>query len=185
MHNDTSVAKRIEQMPSIHAISQQGNSIDCSMVLDLSVEDYISATASKNPIYMRRITGRYQAKRIRKAQCPIVERLTNSLMMHGRKNDRGMWYLHGVDNFLSLILTEDYDVVKSMVTAYDGFHLYDLRFSSYEQQSHTIMLVMLSAFSTLASTYVYYVEQNGEGFRPANILGDGKTSDHSSRSNAG
>merc|ERR1719370_2611441 len=28
-------------------------------------------------------TGRYAAKRFRKAQCPIVERLTNSLMMHG------------------------------------------------------------------------------------------------------
>ncbi|GJY46235.1 hypothetical protein Tco_0435298 [Tanacetum coccineum] len=32
LHNDTSGAKRIEQMPSIHAISQQGNSMDCSMV---------------------------------------------------------------------------------------------------------------------------------------------------------
>ncbi|GJQ99900.1 hypothetical protein Tco_0522885 [Tanacetum coccineum] len=36
-------------------------------VPDLSVEDYISATGSKHTIYMRRITGRYQAKRIRKA----------------------------------------------------------------------------------------------------------------------
>ena len=29
---------------------------------------------------------RYAAKRFRKAQCPIVERLCNSLMMHGRNN---------------------------------------------------------------------------------------------------
>merc|ERR1711966_429194 len=32
--------------------------------------------------------GRYQVKRFRKAQCPIVERLVNSLMMHGRNNGK-------------------------------------------------------------------------------------------------
>lgn len=32
--------------------------------------------------------GRYAAKRFRKAQCPIVERVTNSLMMHGRNNGK-------------------------------------------------------------------------------------------------
>ncbi len=31
---------------------------------------------------------RYAAKRFRKAQCPIVERLVNSLMMHGRNTGR-------------------------------------------------------------------------------------------------
>ncbi|KAL5063502.1 hypothetical protein RYX36_025239, partial [Vicia faba] len=33
-----------------------------------------------------RSTGRYFMKRFRKSQCPIVERLTNSLMMHGSNN---------------------------------------------------------------------------------------------------
>ncbi|CAH1454435.1 unnamed protein product [Lactuca virosa] len=37
---------------------------------------------------MPHTTGRYQARRFRKAQCPIVERLTNSLMMHERNNDK-------------------------------------------------------------------------------------------------
>lgn len=32
--------------------------------------------------------GRYQTKRFRKAQCPIVERLVCSLMMHGRNNGK-------------------------------------------------------------------------------------------------
>ena len=32
------------------------------------------------------VFSRYAAKRFRKAQCPIVERLCNSLMMHGRNN---------------------------------------------------------------------------------------------------
>jgi hypothetical protein len=38
---------------------------------------------SVNLIYCR-----YAAKRFRKAQCPIVERLVNSLMMHGRNNGK-------------------------------------------------------------------------------------------------
>ena len=32
--------------------------------------------------------GRYAVKRFRKAQCPIIERLTNSLMMNGRNNGK-------------------------------------------------------------------------------------------------
>ena len=43
----------------------------------LSLEDFIKTLL------------RFAAKRFRKAQCPIVERLCNSLMMHGRNN--GEW----------------------------------------------------------------------------------------------
>ena len=52
------------------------------------MDDYITATAAKHPTYMPHTAGRYQVKRFRKAQCPIVERLTNSLMMHGRNNGK-------------------------------------------------------------------------------------------------
>ncbi|PWA92545.1 ILITYHIA [Artemisia annua] len=52
----------------------------------ISCFDMSLDTASKHPIYMPHTAGRYQARRFRKAQCPIVERLTNSLMMHGRNN---------------------------------------------------------------------------------------------------
>lgn len=38
--------------------------------------------------YLPHSGGRYAAKRFRKAQCPIVERLTNSMMMHGRNNGK-------------------------------------------------------------------------------------------------
>ena len=34
--------------------------------------------------------GRWQKKRFRKIQCPIVERLTNCLMMHGRNSGKKM-----------------------------------------------------------------------------------------------
>ena len=47
--------------------------------------DYIQIRA---PVYLPHSAGRYAAKRFRKAQCPIVERLTNSLMMNGRNNGK-------------------------------------------------------------------------------------------------
>ncbi|KAJ5088581.1 hypothetical protein N7456_012197 [Penicillium angulare] len=54
-------------------------------VRDISLTDYIQVRA---PVYTSHTAGRYAAKRFRKAQCPIVERLTNSLMMNGRNNGK-------------------------------------------------------------------------------------------------
>ena len=42
-------------------------------VNDISLEDYI-AVKSKNAVFVPHTAGRYQKKRFRKAQCPIVER---------------------------------------------------------------------------------------------------------------
>lgn len=50
-----------------------------------SNSDYISL---RNPVYVTHSAGRYAVKRFRKANCPIIERLTNSLMMHGRNNGK-------------------------------------------------------------------------------------------------
>lgn len=47
--------------------------------------DYVSL---RNPVYVTHSAGRYAVKRFRKANCPIIERLTNSLMMHGRNNGK-------------------------------------------------------------------------------------------------
>lgn len=47
--------------------------------------DYIQI---RSPVYIPHSAGRYAAKRFRKANCPIIERLTNSLMMHGRNNGK-------------------------------------------------------------------------------------------------
>ncbi|KAJ0480572.1 putative ribosomal protein S5/S7 [Helianthus annuus] len=57
-----------------HTMTFRVEVLGLELVSDLSVEDYITATASKHPIYMPHTAGRYQAKRFRKAQCPIVER---------------------------------------------------------------------------------------------------------------
>lgn len=47
--------------------------------------DYIQI---RSPVYTSHSAGRYATKRFRKAQCPIIERLTNSLMMNGRNNGK-------------------------------------------------------------------------------------------------
>ena len=56
-------------------------------VNDASLTDYIPVK-EKFAVFVPHTAGRYQTKRFRKAQCPLVERLTNSLMMHGRNNGK-------------------------------------------------------------------------------------------------
>ncbi|KAL8146859.1 hypothetical protein AgCh_004550 [Apium graveolens] len=66
----------------------QTDALWLSLNNDLYVDDYKTATVSKHPTYMPHTAERYQARRFRKAQCPIVERMTNSLMMHERNNGK-------------------------------------------------------------------------------------------------
>ena len=54
-------------------------------------------------MYMPHTAGRYAAKRFRKAQCPIVERLTNSLMMHGRNNGKKLMTVSIVKHSFEII----------------------------------------------------------------------------------
>ncbi|VWU52478.1 40S ribosomal protein S5, putative [Hepatocystis sp. ex Piliocolobus tephrosceles] len=56
-------------------------------IADLSLVDCI-AISQKACVYTPHTAGRYQKKRFRKALCPIVERLVNSMMMHGRNNGK-------------------------------------------------------------------------------------------------
>ena len=57
-------------------------------VNDISVIEQTAINTSKANIIVPHTSGRYQVKRFRKAQCPIIERLTNSLMYHGRNNGK-------------------------------------------------------------------------------------------------
>jgi len=62
---------------------------DVNVNTDMALTDYIAAKAG-NACYLPHSAGRWQKKRFKKAQCPIVERMTNSLMMHGRNNGKKM-----------------------------------------------------------------------------------------------
>merc|ERR1712107_342389 len=71
-------------------------------VSDMSLQDYI-AVKEKYARYMPHSAGRYAAKRFRKAQCPIVERLCNSLMMHGRNNGKKLLTVRIVKHAFEII----------------------------------------------------------------------------------
>lgn len=68
----------------------------------LAAQDYI-AVKEKYAKYLPHSAGRYAAKRFRKAQCPIVERLTNSMMMHGRNNGKKLMTVRIVKHAFEII----------------------------------------------------------------------------------
>ncbi|CAI5956771.1 unnamed protein product [Closterium sp. NIES-65] len=84
-------------------------------VNDLSLADYI---AVKHAITVPHTAGRYSAKRFRKANCPIIERLTNSLMMHGRNNGKKMMAVRIVQHAMEIIhLLTDQNPIQVIVDA--------------------------------------------------------------------
>merc|ERR1711906_74898 len=62
-------------------------------VSEIPLMDYIAANP-ENACFLPHSAGRWQKKRFKKAQCPIVERLTNSLMMFGRNNGKKVMAVH-------------------------------------------------------------------------------------------
>jgi small subunit ribosomal protein S5e len=60
---------------------------DDVQVSDMALTDYIACKPA-NACFLPHSAGRWSKKRFKKAQCPIVERITNSLMMHGRNNGK-------------------------------------------------------------------------------------------------
>lgn len=52
---------------------------------DPTLVDYIEL---KKQVFVPHTAGRYVSKRFQKAKCPIVERVTNSMMMHGKNNGK-------------------------------------------------------------------------------------------------
>lgn len=62
--------------------------------------DYIQI---RQPVYISHSAGRYASKRFRKAQCPIIERLTNSLMMNGRNNGKKLMAIRIVAHSFEIV----------------------------------------------------------------------------------
>lgn len=50
--------------------------------------DYIAVKSSKSQVFVPHTAGRYQAKKFRKALCPIVERLVGSMQFSGRNSGK-------------------------------------------------------------------------------------------------
>ncbi|KAI6696613.1 hypothetical protein NL676_016732 [Syzygium grande] len=93
-------------------------SFDDVQVNDLSLNDYIAVQPAKHATYVPHTAGRYSVKRFRKAQCPIVERLTNSLMMHGRNNGKKLLAVRIVKHAMEIIhLLTDQNPIQVIVDA--------------------------------------------------------------------
>ncbi|KAI9504073.1 ribosomal protein S5 [Coemansia spiralis] len=84
-------------------------------IKDISLTDYLQI---RNPVYLPHTAGRYASRKFRKAQCPIVERLTNSLMMHGRNNGKKLMAIRIVQHAFEIInLLTDQNPIQVLVDA--------------------------------------------------------------------
>ncbi|XP_042400299.1 40S ribosomal protein S5-like [Zingiber officinale] len=93
-------------------------SFDDVEVSDMSLADYIAMTPPKHDTYLPQTAGRYSAKRFRKAQCPTIERLTNSLMMHGRNNGKKLMAVCIIKHAMEIIhLLTDANPIQIVVDA--------------------------------------------------------------------
>lgn len=91
-------------------------SYDDVEVSDIALRDYIFV--KQHPLYNPHTAGRYQVKRFRKAQCPLVERLCNSLMMHGRNNGKKLLTTRIVKHAFEIIhLLTDLNPIQVLVDA--------------------------------------------------------------------
>jgi len=81
---------------------------------DLSLQDYIS----KTNIFLPHSAGRWNKKRFRKALCPIVERLTNAIMFHGRNSGKKLMAVRHVKAAFEIIaLVTDQNPLQVLVDA--------------------------------------------------------------------
>jgi len=72
----------------------------------------------KRATYLPHTAGRYAAKRFRKAQCPIVERVVNSLMRTGRNNGKKLLAVRILKHAFEIIhLLTDKNPIQILVDA--------------------------------------------------------------------
>jgi len=92
-------------------------SFDDVEVNDISLEDYI-AVKPANAVFLPHTAGRYQMKRFRKVQCPIVERLVCALMFHGRNAGKKLLAVRVVKTTFDIIhLLTDQNPIQVLVNA--------------------------------------------------------------------
>lgn len=114
---------------------------------DISLEDFIAVKA-KDSVFVPHTGGRYQVKRFRKAQCPIVERLVNALMRKGRNNGKKLLGVRIVQQAFEIVhlLTEEnpLQVGFAMTDSHSAllFLQHDLFFSDDQQLSLAVIMLL-------------------------------------------
>jgi small subunit ribosomal protein S5e len=82
---------------------------------DMSLQDYIGV---KRKVPIPHTNGRYASKCFKKASCPIVERLTNSMMMRGRNNGKKLLAIRIVKQAFEIMnLQTDENPIQTLVNA--------------------------------------------------------------------
>jgi len=92
---------------------------DDVVITDMSLQDYVAVKQKfKHFVYVPHTAGRYNMKRFRKAQCPIVERIANALMFHGRNNGKKLMAVRIVQHAFEIIhLLTDKNPLQILVDA--------------------------------------------------------------------
>jgi len=70
---------------------------------DLALKDHINFKGVSHSKYLPHTAGRYNKIRFKKAQMPIIERVINSLMMHGRNNGKKMLSMRIIKHAFEII----------------------------------------------------------------------------------
>ncbi|KAJ1971059.1 ribosomal protein S5, partial [Dimargaris verticillata] len=84
-------------------------------VKDISLTDYIQV---RRPVYVPHTAGRFANKKFGKAQCPIVERMVNALMMHGRNSGKKLMAVRIIQHAFEIIhLLTDQNPIQVLVDA--------------------------------------------------------------------
>ncbi|GAM16894.1 hypothetical protein SAMD00019534_000690, partial [Acytostelium subglobosum LB1] len=82
---------------------------------DISLQDYMMV---KKAAFLPHTSGRYNKVRFRKAQCPIVERLANSMMMFGRNAGKKVMAVRIIEKAFEVIfLLTDKNPIQVLVDA--------------------------------------------------------------------
>merc|ERR1719315_313716 len=90
----------VPEMPEIRLFGKW--SLDDIQLNDISLKDYV-AVKKNHSRYLPHSAGRFCSKRFGKAACPVVERIVNSLMMHGRNNGKKLLAVRIVKHSFEII----------------------------------------------------------------------------------
>merc|ERR1712146_301972 len=94
-------------------------SFDDVVVSDISLEDYLALKQKfRFYTYVPHTAGRYNAKRFRKSQCPLVERLAVALMRKGRNSGKKLMAARIVEHAFEIInILTDQNPIQVLVDA--------------------------------------------------------------------
>ncbi|KAF0988948.1 hypothetical protein HZS_4611 [Henneguya salminicola] len=95
---NTIISYPVEVFPERLLFGKWSMDYDCS---EISLKDHICTKDAM--IFLPHSAKKYSSKRFGKSKCPIVERLVNSLMMHGRNSGKKMLALKAVRDAFEII----------------------------------------------------------------------------------